>query len=434
MIALENKGKVTMTGTIAICLALICAFTWQTKAFCKEIYTDRVAAVVNGDVILESDIKKHKQPFIRSMIGVPLGVVPPGKVPTEKEILDELVVIRLLQQEASRQGVKVDDQGVQMSLDSIKKRNNLTQDQFVLFLAINGLDYSEYRNLLKRQMVLTKLMQTEVQQKVPLSEDDARLHFKKHKDEIEAEYQKLLGGQPAPESPPDVETKFEVPTHTDTYVGGKIRLRQITLKLPSNPKKKDVEAVKAKAREIFEQVNKGADFAQLAKKYSQDNNAASGGDLGFMEYKNMVPQLQQMVQQMKEGDITPPLPGRDGVMMFYLAEAKDRQTKRVPLPEKLRKQYENQMKKAQQERDAQRKQKEKERAEAAPDALGDDQSTLDSSNKAADKGGILTPEEEKEYRKLRRKVIGIVRTERVMARLHELIEELKKDSIIEVKI
>ncbi len=421
---------------IAIVLALTSALTWQTEALCKDIYADRVAAVVNGDVILESDIKKHDQPVVRQMIGVPLGIVPPGKSPTEREILDELVVIHLLQQEAARLGIKVDDQGVQASLEAIKKRNNLTHDQFVLSLAVNGLNYSEYRNLLKRQVLLTKLIQTEVQQKVPLSEDDAKLYFKEHRNEIEAQFQKILREVSGPQ-PAEPQTKPDIPTHMEVYVGGKIRLRQITLKLPSDPKKKDVEAVKAKAKLIHEQMAQGADFAQLAKKYSQDGNAAKGGDLGVIEYKHMLPELQKMVQRMKEGDLTPPFPMRDGVIIFYLAEAKNRQTKQIPVPEQVRKQYEQEWKKMQEAREAQRKRQARPNVESEPESAADvkeDKATLDSKNKAANQSGILTPDEDKEYRKVRRKVIEIVRHEKVVGRLKAWIDELKKDSIIEVKI
>jgi parvulin-like peptidyl-prolyl isomerase len=87
---------------------------------CAATYSDRIAAIVNSDVILESDVKKQKQPLIRNLINLPLGIVPPGKWPTEREILDELVVIHLLEQEATKKGISLDDKAVDASIESIK--------------------------------------------------------------------------------------------------------------------------------------------------------------------------------------------------------------------------------------------------------------------------------------------------------------------------
>ena len=120
-----NRKTVIYVGLL---IAGICA----SEALCADVYSDRVAAVVNGDVILESDIRKHKQPQMRNLAGFPLGIIPPGKVPTEKEILDELIVIHILEQEANKQGVKVDDKGVQASIDSVKERNKLSSGSVYL--------------------------------------------------------------------------------------------------------------------------------------------------------------------------------------------------------------------------------------------------------------------------------------------------------------
>src|SRR5437763_1333564 len=90
--------------TVSIIVVLFILIQVRT-ASCEEVYTDRIAAVVNGDVILESEVKKNAQPFIRKFMSLPLGIVPPGKIPTEKEILDELIVMRLMEQEAAKRGI-----------------------------------------------------------------------------------------------------------------------------------------------------------------------------------------------------------------------------------------------------------------------------------------------------------------------------------------
>jgi peptidyl-prolyl cis-trans isomerase SurA len=407
---------------------------WATEGLCTVIFSDRVAAVVNGDVIRESDVTKHKLPYMRNLAGLPLGIIPPGKWPTEKEILDELIVIHLLEQEANKLGIKVDDKGVQASIDSVKQRNHLTQDQFILYLAMQGLNYSEYRDIMKRQLKLTKLLAMEVQQKIALSEEDAQLYFKENREKIEEQHQKLIQSY-SPVPAPKEQTGPEIPTHMDVYVGGKVRLRQIILKMPDD--KKEIPKIMAKAKKIYHEAVTGADFAQLAKKYSDDSSASKGGDLGFMDYKDLVPDLQQLVKRMKEGDVFQPVVGRNSIMIFYLAEAKNRQAKREPIPEKERKQFEELLKKSQASREVQQKQtqaKENPGGDATSDNAEEVLTTDSKSSTASKKGTMLTPAEEKEYRKMRRKVIEILRTEKIQARLKDWIEGLKKSSIIEIKI
>jgi peptidyl-prolyl cis-trans isomerase SurA len=411
---------------------LLLSAAWYAKPLHAQVYSDRIAAVVNGDVILESDIKKHKQPFMRNLTNLPLGVVPPGKWPTEREVLDELVVIHLLEQEAAKKGIKVDDKGVDATIESIKKRYNLTQDRLVIELAGKGLNYPEYRKIMKRQLTLTRLIATEVTQKVPMSEEDAQLYFKKNRGNIDELYKKMVESL-TPSAPPEQEAKPNIPTHEEVYVGGKLRMRQITLKLPSN--RKSAEKVVELAKQIYREAMTGADFGQLAKKYSKDPLASKGGDLGVMDYKDMVPAMQKVVQHLKPGDVSPPLTAKDSLIMFYLADAKGRTVQKVAIPKKLREQLEKQW---QESREQQRGQRQ------APSPTGnpgnsekeapEKETAESSSSKLKKPSDVLTPAEEKEYRKVRDKVMDLLRNETIQGRMKELIEELKKNSIIEVKL
>ncbi|MGC8658207.1 MAG: peptidylprolyl isomerase [Desulfomonilaceae bacterium] len=417
----------------SIPIILIFTFLAFANSVRAATYSDRIAAIVNSDVILESEVKKQKQPLIRSLMNLPLGVVPPGKWPTEREILDELVVIHLLEQEAAKKGVTLDDKAVDASIESIKKRNNLSDEQFVLFLAANGLSYADYRKLMIRQFRLTKLIESEVTRKTPISEEDAEKYYKKHSSEINEEYQKLID-EMTPARPPEQSEKPNVPTEEQIFTGGKIRLRQITLKIAGEKKPKDVAKVMETAKKIFQAAQTGEDFGKLAKKYSQDTWAKSGGDLGYMDYKDMVPQLQKMVQHMKVGDLTPPLKSGNAVLMFYLDDAKNRKEKSIPIPERTRKELEKRWKKEYEKRQTEQKAKAAQQREQQNVKAESSQNLTDSEAKQIKKLGILSPEEAKEYAKVRNKVFSILRSELTQARMKDWIDELKRNSIIEIKL
>lgn len=424
------KSKLVIASIFSVFILVI-----FKQAVMAATYSDRIAAIVNSDVILESDVKKQKQPLIRSLMNLPLGIVPPGKWPTEREILDELIVIHVLEQEAAKRGITLDEKAVDASIESIKKRNNLSDEQFILFLAANGMSYADYKQLMVRQFRLTKLIDSEVTRKTPISEEDAQKYFKKHQSEINDQYQKLLESM-APPQPPEQEAKPNIPTHEELFIGGKIRLRQISLKIPGEKKPKDVERVMETAKKIYREAQTGEDFGKLAKKYSQDPYAKSGGDLGYMDYKDMVPALQKMVQRMKVGDLTPPLKSADSMLMFYLDDAKNRKEKSVPIPEKTRKELEKRWKQEYEKRAEQKKSQAAQRKEpenVQTEGNNPQAGSKQDSNATKDLG-ILTPAEEKDYLKVRNKVITIQRSELIQSRMKEWIDELKRNSIIEVKL
>ncbi len=416
------------TILLAVAFLLVCVGGSSVPA---ETISDRVAAVVNNDVILESDIKKAKQPLTRSFMNLPLGIIPPGKWPTEKEILDELIVIHLLEQEANKKGLKVDDKVIDATIDSIQKRQpgGMSRDQFVLHLVASGITFQEYKKLMKRQLTLTRLIGSEVAQKVPLSEEDAQQYFKENKDSIDEKFKQLVESQ-SPPRPQQEQAKPEIPKEREIYTGGKIRLRQITLKVPQGTKKQDVTKVMDLARTIYQEASTGGDFAQLAKKYSKDSYASGGGDLGLMDYKDMVPDLQKLVQRFKEGDVLQPMPTRDGIIILYLAEAKNRTKKVVPIPQAERKIMEKQLEELYKKRTTEQNKKSQPEARSGQD----DAEVDDPKAKSEKSSGILTPAEEKEYKKVRQKVINLVKTQKIQARMKDWIDDLKKNSIIEVKL
>ncbi len=398
-------------------------------ASAAELYSDRIAAIVNGDVILVSDIAKNKNPLIRDFNNLGLNIVPPGKWPSDKEILDELVVARLLEQEAQRKGLKTDDSALEAVITSIRKRKNLTKDQLTLYLAVNGLNYGDYRDIMKRRLTLERLIAMEVDRKVPLSEADAQRYFKENADKIEDQFKELVKKFSAPK-PPEKEDKPDVPTHRKVWVGGKVRVYRITLKIPPNADNKTKKGIGEKAVRIYREAVTGADFAELAKKYSEDDLAKSGGDLGYMNYDGLVPQMQTIVQSLEKGRVSPPVGSAGALFIFYLADAKGRQEKQIPISEEERKHMLKQWEEGQRKRGDQ-----PDRDGQAPgDPEAPSESAAATKETPTKNLGILNPDEEKRYRKVRNKVYAVLRTEKRFARQKEWIDELKKNSIIETKL
>ena len=412
---------------VCICI-LVTGLSYAQSANKSGLYSDRIAAVVNGYAILESDIKLHKQPFVRNFTNLGLNIVPRGKDPTDREILDELIVYELLQQEARKKNLKIDDASLNATLREMAKRNRMSPEEFALFVVSKGVSYSDFREMMRRRLISEEIIALEVTRKLVLSEEDVQKFYKENADKIEDMYTKLMeqskGAGPSPE-----EKKIELPTHENRYVGGKVRLYQISLNIPSRASKKEKKHVVEKAIKIYRAAMTGADFSKLAKKYSQDVYAASGGDIGWMNYSDMIPQVQNIVQRMEVGRVLPPVQGRNEFIIFYLADAKGRSIKKVPIPEKIRKKMLKQYE-AQQKAMLARLKKQQKDAKAS-----NSKKKLMQEKQVPTKNlGILNLEEEKNYRKVHTKVYTILRMEKIQNRIKEWIKELKKNALIEIKL
>jgi peptidyl-prolyl cis-trans isomerase D len=104
---------------------------------------------------------------------------------------------------------------------------------------------------------------------------------------------------------------------------------------------KDDAAVKAKAEEVLKQAKGGADFAELAKKYSEDDsNAKNGGDLDYFGRGRMVPEFDQAVFAMQPGQISDLVKTQYGYHIIKLTDRKASTTK--PLSD-VRQQINDQM-------------------------------------------------------------------------------------------
>jgi hypothetical protein len=135
---------------------------------------------------------------------------------------------------------------------------------------------------------------------------------------------------------------------------------------------------------------------------------------------------------MKKGDVRPIETPR-GIILFFLADAKGRKTKRVRIPERIRKQQRERLEELMQKR---KEFQEKKRAAALENAAVSDQEKASGKGEAAKIKdlGILTPEETKEYRKVRKKVFFILKTKKTQERMKDWIEALKKNSIIDIRL
>ena len=153
-------------------LAVLAAGGSAAWAQTRELATqgellDRVVAIVNDGVVLNSDLDAQVVAVTERLHEQKLEL-PPQNV-LRQQVLERLVLQEIQVQHASKAGVKVSDENVNAALQDVAKRNNMTLTQLPEALAKQGVDYAAYREEIRREITLQLLRQRDVLQRISVT-------------------------------------------------------------------------------------------------------------------------------------------------------------------------------------------------------------------------------------------------------------------------
>ena len=260
-----------MKKKIYIALAILITLPLSAKI---EIL-DRVAIIVGEGVVLESQVKNMLENIEKRYQeqGAPM---PPKEIIME-QIHERLIVEELQLQLANRAGVRVSDGELNNAFERIAANNNLSLEDFIQTLEIEGESYESLRSQVRKEMVIQRVQQGRVSQEIDITEQ-----------ELEGFLQT------------DAATKELSP---------ELFLRQI---LVSN---------KTLADKIINRIDQGEDFADLAEQYSTNNLASVGGEMGWRNLADLPTLFAIELKNKKNGYISPPLKGGSG---FYILKIENK--------------------------------------------------------------------------------------------------------------
>lgn len=256
---------------------------------------EQVLVRVNGDILTKSEFEQRQVVALRTR--AELGNVSPESAELKKaisEVTPDLVLDAvdelLLVQRGKEKGYVLGDEQFKSILDNIKKQNNLEdEERFQAALKQEGMTLIELRRSLERQMLVSRIVQAEVLERVRIDEDEAKAYYEAHK------------------------TKFSTPAA--------ITLREILIEVPTTDRgvnaAQDDEA-KEKALALRNRLLAGEPFARLAADVSDAPSKANGGLVGPINHDELAPALQVLVDGMKVGDISQPTRIQRGYQLLQL--------------------------------------------------------------------------------------------------------------------
>ncbi|MDI7385239.1 peptidylprolyl isomerase SurA [Cronobacter dublinensis] len=255
-------------------------------SFAAPQVVDKVAAVVNNGVVLESDVDGLMQSV--KLNANQAGQQLPDDSTLRHQILERLIMDQIMLQMGQKMGVKVSDEQLDQAIANIAKQNNMSLDQMRSRLAYDGLNYNTYRAQIRKEMIISEVRNNEVRRRVTIL-------------------------------PQEVETLAEqVGNQNDAST--ELNLSHILIPLPENPTADQVSDAEAQARSIIDQARNGGDFGKLAITYSADQQALKGGQMGWGRIQELPSVFAQALSTAKKGDVIGPI--RSGVG-FHIIKVND---------------------------------------------------------------------------------------------------------------
>lgn len=249
---------------------------------------DRIVAVVNEQVVLASELDAAISDVKRQLTAQ--GIALPAADALKKQVLERLILVRLQTQRATHLGLQATDADINKALESIAARNEMTMDGLRQAMHEDGLDYATYREQLRDEILMARLRQREVDNRISISEQDIDLFL---------------------------EVENRNPSERKDY-----RLRHILLVLPADPTPDAVSKKREEARSLLAQLRGGADFAQLAITRSNGQQALQGGDLGWIAGDVLPTVFADIVPRLKPGELSPVLESESGFHIVRLEDAR----------------------------------------------------------------------------------------------------------------
>jgi peptidyl-prolyl cis-trans isomerase SurA len=282
----------TLTGTALAGLLLLGAGP-RAHAQTRELATqgellDRVVAVVNDGVVLNSDLDAQVAAVSERLRQQKLDL-PPQNV-LRQQVLERLVLQEIQVQRATHAGVKISDEQVNAALGDVAKRNGMTLSQLPEALAGQGIDYAGYREEIRREITLNLLRQRDVLQHISVTP---------------REIDQFLDKQ------------AKTPSERNEY-----NVSHILIAVSQEANPAQVEAATKRATEVYERAKGGEDFAKLAVAYSNSQTAFDGGALGWRKGSELPTFLTDVVGRLKAGEVSEPMRTPTGFHIVKLNEVR----------------------------------------------------------------------------------------------------------------
>ena len=255
---------------------------------------DRIAAVVNDGVVLESEVDAQMKE-VTARLQAQNMTLPPESV-LRKQILDRLILQRLEMEQANHDGITISDDQLNAALEDVAKHNNIPFADLPTVLSQQGIDYASYREQMRQQLTLGLLRQRDVLQRIVVTP---------------REIDQFLAKQ------------TRQPSNEEYNVS------HILIAIPPNATPQQIAQAQQRADDVYHRASKGEDFGKLAVAYSNSEDALEGGSLGWRQGSELPTFLTNLIVGLKPGEVGAPLRTPTGIHIVKLNQVRSKEKKDI---------------------------------------------------------------------------------------------------------
>ena len=257
------------------------------QANANLVIMDRIVAVVDEDVILESEL-------LERINTLKAQLTQPNQLPADevlrKQIIERLIVESLQLQMAQRVGVRISDEELNEALQAIAEQNKMTLAQFRAVLEKDGIAYGDMRTQVEREIMIARVQQGMMRNRIEISEQEIKTFLASEMGEVMT---------------------------ADEY-----RMAHILVPLPEDAAAAEIAEAQAQAEDLIRQIAAGANFQSLAVSHSAGSNALEGGDLGWRKIAQLPSMFADTAKTMVAGDVRGPIQSGSGFHLIKLLETR----------------------------------------------------------------------------------------------------------------
>jgi peptidyl-prolyl cis-trans isomerase SurA len=270
----------------AIIISLVLGIQVSMPTQAKVAVLDRVAAIVNDDIVLQSELNQRTASIFRNIQDS--GTQPPALDILQKQVLERLISERLQLTIGFNAGVRISDSEIEQTIARLAANSNLSVQEYKEQIAMGGESIADLRDNIANELIIMQVQQGSVMRSIHVSAQELN-NF------LNSEEGKLM-------TSPDV------------------NLGQILISAPSTAN--GITSSQDKLNVIIAQLEQGADFKQLAIASSDDQSALEGGDLGWRKQAQLPSLFIEAIEDLQPGEISKPLRSGAGFHVLKLYDRK----------------------------------------------------------------------------------------------------------------
>lgn len=275
----------------------------QTQAASSDTVVEEIIARVNNSIITRADLRKAREQLYNDARQQPDPTAAEQEAKEhEKDVLRDLIDQQLLLQKGADLGItadtdlvkRLDDLRKQMHADSMEDMEKAAEAQ--------GISWEDFKQNLKNNIITQKVIGQEVGGHITVSNQEIQQYYDQHKSDLDRPEEVRL-------------SEILISTQPEA-----VKTDKGETALPETPTPEAVAQAQAKSQQIYEMLQKGAKFDELAKKYSNGPTSAIGGDLEYFKRGTLSKELETKVFALQAGQFTEPIRTNQGFVILKVTE------------------------------------------------------------------------------------------------------------------